>query len=222
MLDGMVKKWLMPLVSLILVSCCVNAAQFQIIDQHGKPVSNAVLVAASETVPSVDGRMLASVTMDQVDKQFLPHVLVVRKGQAVNFPNSDDIRHHVYSFSKPNAFEIKLYSGSMNEPVRFDSSGIVVLGCNIHDGMKGYLFVSDVGNAAVSDKSGYVTLDTDQSSSYSAWHSRLQQGIGAPVMVTPKEVIDENSTDIAGLRQVQLILRPPNSNQKKQFRARFK
>ena len=37
--------------------------------------------------------------------------IAVQTGTWVAFPNSDDVRHHVYSFSRPNDFQIKLYHG---------------------------------------------------------------------------------------------------------------
>ena len=77
----------------------------------------------------------------QKDRQFIPRVTVVQVGTAVDFPNRDPIRHHVYSFSPPKPFEIKLYVGTPAEPVVFDKPGEVVLGCNIHDHMLAYVYV---------------------------------------------------------------------------------
>jgi plastocyanin len=79
--------------------------------------------------------------IEQKDRQFIPLVSVVQVGTAVNFPNRDPIRHHVYSFSPPKPFEIKLYVGTPAEPVVFDKPGEVVLGCNIHDHMLAYVYV---------------------------------------------------------------------------------
>lgn len=81
--------------------------------------------------------------MDQVDKQFVPRLLAIRVGDEVSFPNSDNIRHHVYSFSPARPFELPLYRGIPSEPVRFDSAGKVVLGCNIHDRMSAHIYVLD-------------------------------------------------------------------------------
>ena len=40
---------------------------------------------------------------DQVDKQFVPYVKPIPVGATVHFPNSDNIRHQVYSFSPASA-----------------------------------------------------------------------------------------------------------------------
>lgn len=81
--------------------------------------------------------------MDQIDKEFVPLVVPVQVGAAVSFPNKDNIRHHVYSFSPAKRFELKLYSGVPAKPVVFDRPGPVTLGCNIHDWMVGYIYVVD-------------------------------------------------------------------------------
>ena len=96
--------------------------------------------AFKPTNPSV--KKLPVAVMDQVNKQFLPELLIVQQGQLVNFPNSDNIRHNVYSFSSAKSFQLKLYSGQPKEPIIFDTQGVVVLGCNIHDSMVGYIYVA--------------------------------------------------------------------------------
>ena len=81
--------------------------------------------------------------MDQRDLEFVPEVLVVQTGTAVEFPNSDQVRHQVYSFSEAKDFQLSLYPGRAHEPVVFNRAGLVTLGCNIHDSMVGYIYVSD-------------------------------------------------------------------------------
>ncbi len=77
--------------------------------------------------------------MDQQGHQFVPHLLVVQAGTEVTFPNSDNVSHHVYSFSPTKPFELPLYKGDVYPPVTFEKAGIVVVGCNIHDSMLGYI-----------------------------------------------------------------------------------
>jgi len=90
--------------------------------------------------------------VDQIDKKFVPRVSVVRTGTTITFPNSDRIRHQVYSFSQAKTFNLKLYAGSPKTPVLFDQPGLVVLGCNIHDNMVAFVGVVD---------SPYFTKTTD-------------------------------------------------------------
>jgi len=76
----------------------------------------------------------------------------------VRFPNGDDVRHHVYSFSPAKKFELRLYHGMTAEPVLFDKPGTVVLGCNIHDSMVAYIYVVESDYFAVANAQGNISL----------------------------------------------------------------
>ena len=78
-----------------------------------------------------------------MEREFVPFVTVVQTGTVVTFPNRDPILHHVYSFSPAKQFEIKLYTGKSPTEIVFDKAGVVTLGCNIHDHMIAYVYVSD-------------------------------------------------------------------------------
>ena len=97
--------------------------------------------------------------IDQVNKRFVPRVSVVRTGTAITFPNSDRIRHQVYSFSPAKTFTLKLYAGSPHTAVIFDQAGLVILGCNIHDSMLAYVGVVDSPYFAKLGDSGTATLN---------------------------------------------------------------
>ena len=110
--------------------------------------------------------------MDQVDKLFKPDILVVQQGDFVDFPNSDNIRHHVYSFSSVNPFELKLYSGRPEAPLQFNKTGVAVLGCNIHDSMVGYIYIAGSKHVLMTDEQGKATLEDDiKYESVNVWHS---------------------------------------------------
>jgi hypothetical protein len=72
----------------------------------------------------------------------------------VAFPNSNEIRHHAYSFSAPKRFEVPLDKDTSANPVLFDRPGMVVLGCNIHDWMLGYIYVADTPYFGKTDADG--------------------------------------------------------------------
>jgi len=129
-----------------------------ITDERGKPISDAVVVAVpAEGSVRADARA-RDATVDQVDKEFVPRVTAVQVGTAVAFPNHDNVRHQVYSFSPTRRFELPLYSGVPAQPVVFDKPGVVVLGCNIHDWMVGYIYVSESPWFAKTNADGRATL----------------------------------------------------------------
>ena len=81
--------------------------------------------------------------LDQKNRTFVPHVLPIQTGTAVIFPNSDNVKHQVYSFSPAKRFQLPLYAGTPQGPLVFDKPGVVTVGCNIHDLMSAYIVVVD-------------------------------------------------------------------------------
>jgi plastocyanin len=138
----------------------------------GKPVADAVVVAmpADGVLPA--GTRPRAEQMEQVDKEFVPRVKPVFVGSTVSFPNRDSVRHHVYSFSPAKRFELPLYAGVPAQPVVFDKPGVVVLGCNIHDWMIGYVYVSESPWFGRTDAGGRVTLPDLPARAYAVrvWH----------------------------------------------------
>ena len=128
-----------------------------VVDLDGRPVSGAVVYIETKMPRTV--RTQTTTIIDQVDKQFSPRISVVQVGATVDFPNSDAVSHHVYSFANPNNFELPLYKGETRPSVRFEHPGLVVLGCNIHDSMLGYILVVDTPYFAVTDEQGEALLN---------------------------------------------------------------
>jgi plastocyanin len=160
-------------------------------DERGKPVSDVVV---SLILPSAAAPMPrpASAVMDQQNRMFVPLVLAVPVGTAVTFPNRDNIRHHVYSFSGPKRFELPLYIGTPAAPVVFDKPGVVVLGCNIHDWMVGYIYVSATPYFAKTTEDGVVRLADVPPGAYEAraWHPRMRgepEKSGKPITITASD-----------------------------------
>lgn len=136
------------LASILLLAAALAHAQgatveASVVTPDGQPVADAVVVAMPVDAAALAGARPHAEVLEQVDKEFLPRVKPVFAGSAVTFPNRDNVRHHVYSFSPAKRFELPLYSGVPSQPVVFDKPGVVVLGCNIHDWMVGYIYVSD-------------------------------------------------------------------------------
>ncbi len=145
-------------------------------DTHGQPVTDAVVYATprGDRAPA-RGASSERMAMDQRNREFVPYVLAVQTGTPVYFPNSDNIRHHVYSFSMAKTFELPLYRGTPAAPVMFDKPGAVALGCNIHDWMVGYIYVVDTPWFATTGDDGNARL-TPPAGEYElrAWHPRLK------------------------------------------------
>ena len=175
---------------LIAVTPLVQAASIiaNVADQSGQPVKDAVISVSS---PAVSGASSSrGVIVDQINKEFVPHVKTVQVGSTVNFPNKDNIRHHVYSFSPAKTFELPLYEGTPAQPELFDKVGVVILGCNIHDWMRAYVYVVDTPYTATTDANGRASLNELPAGSYhvQVWHPRFAQAtpLVKPVLLTEK------------------------------------
>jgi plastocyanin len=171
--------------ALSLLACLVPLAAWPasvsilVKDANGAPVQDAVAWATprSGTVPPPQ----RDAAVEQISKRFVPLVTVVQAGARVSFPNHDAVRHHVYSFSPPKVFEIKLYANKAVPSVVFDKPGEVVLGCNIHDKMLAYVYVVDSPWYGKAGANGRVTLDNVPEGAYDlhVWHYALAQTVEA-------------------------------------------
>jgi plastocyanin len=146
--------------------------QVKVQNAAGTAMPNVIVYATPKNpVAEATGKA----TIDQIDRQFVPRVSVVQAGTAVAFPNSDNIRHSVYSFSPPKVFTLKLYAGKPASPVMFDKPGIVVLGCNIHDNMLAWVLVVETPYFARTDANGVATLKNIATGDYTlrAWREPM-------------------------------------------------
>jgi plastocyanin len=155
-----------------------------VLDSSGHGVAGIVIIAESD-VTRAEKRAPRTAIMDQQHMQFVPRILVIQTGTAVDFPNSDQIQHQVYSFSAPKRFKLSLYAGHKYPPIVFDRPGLVTLGCNIHDSMIGYIYVTDSAFFGRSDDSGQLQLHGLPAGNYTltAWHPGIQEPDGSALQL---------------------------------------
>ena len=163
----------------ILFSTAAQAADLQVLVKtvKGQPVANAVIaVYPSAGTPSGPIRFDWPYRMAQQNLMFDPFVLVVPVGASVAFPNRDAVRHQVYSFSPTHPFELKLYGKDESRSVRFDKTGVVALGCNIHDSMVAFIKVVDTPYAAKTDATGLAVVHgmAGGAATLRVWHPYLK------------------------------------------------
>jgi plastocyanin len=146
-------------------------------DHKGRNIEDAVVLAVPEDPRNAQRFRPPQDAVDQVDKQFVPYVKPVFVGSTVRFPNSDNIRHQVYSFSPAKKFELPLYGGTNAPPVIFDKPGVVVLGCNIHDWMIGYIYVSETPFFAKTGPLGTTSITDMPPGDYIVriWHPNMDR-----------------------------------------------
>ena len=126
--------------------------------------------ATSEAVVSVEGLSrekletqnsklkTGKAVMDQQDLKFLPHVLPVLVGTAVEFSNNDKTFHNVFSTSEAKKFDLGLYSPGRRRSVTFDKPGVVRILCHVHPNMEAYVVVKSHPYYAATDARGNYSL----------------------------------------------------------------
>lgn len=182
---------LLPLLIVIAGPAFAGALKVEVRAESGEAVEDAVVYAVPED-GAVDAPKPAA-RMDQYNRMFVPRVLPVQTGTAVHFPNSDNIRHQVYSFSKAKKFQIPLYEGTPPEPIVFDKPGVSSLGCNIHDRMSAYIVVVDTPYfATTKDGIGEIDLPPGKYAVH-VWYPGMREGRAVETV----EVDDSPSVNLA-------------------------
>lgn len=198
--NGMFGRFLLSGVTSLLLAAQAWAGDIvvRVTTPDGKPLPDAVVLVPvkpgdPKTAP-VDGLRMA-----QSGKQFAPFVLIAPVGSTVEFPNLDKFRHHVYSFSKGNKFELELYGREEKRVVTFKTAGVAALGCNIHDQMVAFIRVIDTPWAAKSGADGVARLTAapEGSRRIDVWH---------PYATAKEQTVTQTLTVSAGTTTVTVVL----------------
>lgn len=182
------RHWMHPFlvgfaVALMTSFGAVNAGDLavRVSDDKGEAISNAVVTLTPAFNLSRPFQSMEMAEMRQENTLFAPFVLPVRVGTSVSFPNFDESRHHVYSFSQAKRFELRLYGKDETNSIQFEKSGVVALGCNIHDNMLAYVYVTDAPIYLKSDQAGQAIFQDLEDGMYeiNVWHPGVRKN-GAP------------------------------------------
>ncbi|HEV8241352.1 MAG TPA: carboxypeptidase regulatory-like domain-containing protein [Thermoanaerobaculia bacterium] len=140
-------------------------------DKTTAPGADAVIwlpgAAGSSSTP-------ARLELAQKEKRFVPHVLAVRSGDAVSFPNLDRIYHNVFSVTPGHEFDLGLYHRGTAKSQRFTGSGVVQVYCNIHAQMAANVVVVGDGPFSTSGTDGRFELRGVPAGAFPlhVWHER--------------------------------------------------
>ena len=188
----MIPLRLLALACLAMSTAChaqTGSLAITVTTADASPVAEAVIVAVPHDAAAMANAKPRAEELEQVDKEFVPKVKPVFVGSTVAFPNRDSVRHHVYSFSPAKRFELPLYAGVPAQPVLFDKPGVVVLGCNIHEWMIGYVYVSESPWFAKTGADGRALIADLPARAYTVrvWHPQLT--VGEETTAKPIEIV---------------------------------
>jgi plastocyanin len=133
-----------------------------------KPLDEAGKTAADAEVPAKKLQVV------QRNKSFQPHLIVVRVGSMIDFPNRDPFFHNVFSQFDGKRFDLGLYEAGVTNSVRFDRVGVSFLFCNIHPEMSAVVVAVDTPFYGISDRAGRVTITNVPDGRYELrfWYER--------------------------------------------------
>ncbi len=150
----------------------------------GKPALNTVVwLESSDAAPLAP--QPAKVVLDQRNLTFLPHVLAVRVGTTVEFPNNDKVFHNVFSFRDGKKFDLGMYPKGASKRIVFDRPGLARLFCNIHPNMAAYVMAIDTPYFAVTNDRGTFSIADVPPGRYTyhAWRPGAQPLPGSVTVV---------------------------------------
>ncbi len=129
-----------------------------------------------------------NVVLHQRNLTFAPHVLAVRTGTTVDFPNEDRVFHNVFSFRDGKPFDLGIYPVGARRQVTFTEPGVTRLFCNIHPHMAGYIVAVDSPyfSAVAADGTFTIPAVAPGTYTYHAWKP------GSPVL-TGSAVVEAGS-----------------------------
>jgi plastocyanin len=155
---------------------------------QGSPKKMVNAVVYIETVDQAFAPPVKHAVMDQKNLVFIPHVLPVLRGTAVDFLNSDNVRHNVFSPSEEKYNMGTWPSGEIKSRV-FDKPGVYVQLCNVHAEMEGYIVVLQNPYFHLTEKDGKFEIKDVPPGSYvvKAWQEKLKKVQEQTVTVTENQ-----------------------------------
>jgi len=142
--------------------------------------------------------------IEQRDRQFAPHVMMVPVGSTVSFPNFDPVFHNVFSVSPTKPFDLGIFKNGESRDVTFEKEGILRIGCNLHANMSAYLVVVAAPHYVVTDANGKFRFKSLAPGKYKvrAWSERSTEPVTQ--MIEVKEGANDITLDVKGGAQADL------------------
>ncbi|WP_348264030.1 hypothetical protein P8935_05730 [Telmatobacter sp. DSM 110680] len=105
-------------------------------------------------------------TLQQKNRMFKPHLLIIPVGGVVQFPNADPFFHNVFSLFDGKRFDLGLYEAGSTKSVTFSREGISYIFCNIHPEMSAVILTLSTALYDVADPKGAFHLSYVRSGDY--------------------------------------------------------
>ena len=165
---------------------------------EGKPLDGVGLVELYPLTGRYAKRTAKRRVVEQRNKTFSPRLLAVPPGSTVAFPNFDNFYHNVFSSSSTQPFDIGLYKNGMSRDMRFDKTGLIRLGCNVHANMAAFIFVIDAPNYVPVDGAKEFSFRSLDPGKYKArvWSERSAEPLETEIKL--KDGVNTITFDVKG------------------------
>lgn len=145
-------------------------------------VDVAGVASDADAVVYVDGEAAApatgTVAMDQEGMKFIPHVLAVQVGTTVEFLNSDQVSHNVFTPDGcADRFNLGTWGMGDKRTHTFDAPCAAVMLCAIHPEMEAWVVAVPTPHFAVTAEDGSFTIDgvPDGPLTLKVWHPKVKK-----------------------------------------------
>ena len=124
--------------------------------------------------------------LDQISKQFLPHTLIVRVGQPVEFRNSEDMPHNVSVTRRESGSEVFNVGTEPHQKYdhTFERVGQFDVKCDIHEGMEATLIVARGPMTTIAEDDGRFSFSNVAFGSYTLSLTYSGQTVEQAIKVT--------------------------------------
>jgi hemoglobin len=164
----------------------------------GKPLDGVGLVELYPVSGKYAKRTAKHRVVEQRNKKFSPRLLAIPPGSTVAFPNFDDFYHNVFSSSPTQPFDIGMYKNGQSREMKFEKTGLVRLGCNVHASMASFIFVIDAPAYVPVDGSKEFNFRSLEPGKYKArvWSEKSAEPIEQEIKI--KDGVNMITFDVKG------------------------
>ena len=143
--------------SLVVIAVCIAIAATTTASADPKTgrVVGKVLVTESDGKPAAGAEVIVYVLgfeekgktgktvakIEQTGRKFVPNLVAITTGEAVEFPNNDPLTHNVFSTSRAREFNLGEFKITETKSINFPHQGVVDVYCNIHSEMAATILI---------------------------------------------------------------------------------
>jgi plastocyanin len=131
-----------------------------------------VVIYLESAVPDTQTAPPQEIEVRQIDRRFVPDIVLVPAGSTVSFPDMDPIFHNIYPLSKARSFDLGSYDKGQTRKITFPKPGIVEVYCHLHPNMAATVVVTPSRWYARPDGTGHYSIQNVPPGRYTvvAWH----------------------------------------------------